>query len=109
VSATGQRSTRLRPHPDRVQLISGSLDGEELTYQIVWDMIALNVCIYFILMVAVVAESVENLRKIQMRQLPAYLFWRRALSPQFDYCANRRACVPDNRLPTQNLIVACNV
>src|SRR5258707_1505875 len=72
-------------------------------------MIALNVCIYFILMVAVVAERVENLRQIQMRQLPAYLFWPRPLSPQFDYCANRRARSPDNRLPTQNLIVASNV
>jgi hypothetical protein len=72
-------------------------------------MIALNVCIYFILMVAVVAERVENLRKIQMRQLPANLFWARTQSPQFDYCADWGARAPDNGLPTQNLIVAGNV
>src|SRR5258708_7095076 len=44
-----------------------------------------------------------------MRQLLAYIFWPRPLSPQFDYCADWSARAPDNRLPTQNLIVARNV
>ena len=72
-------------------------------------MIASYVRIYFILMVAVIAERVKNLCQIQMGQLPANLFWPGALPPQFDYCSNRRARAPDDGLSTENQIVASNV
>lgn len=63
----------------------------------------------FVLVVAVVTQRVKNLRQIEMRQMPANIFWRRALSPQFYYRPNGCPRAPDDWLATQNLIAAGDV
>ena len=62
-----------------------------------------------VLVVAVVAQRIKNLRKIKMRQMPENIFWRRALSPQLDYRPNGCPRSPNDWLATQNLLAASDV
>jgi hypothetical protein len=88
---------------------SSSPAGAQVIGQFVRNAIALDMRIDLVLVIAVVTQRVENLSQTQMRQMPANIFWRRGLSPQFDYRSDGCPRSPDNWLATQNLIAASDV
>ena len=59
--------------------------------------------------VAVVTESIENLRQREMRQMPRNLFRGNTLSPEFDYRPHRRSRVSNDRFTAEDLVVRNNV
>lgn len=70
------------------------------------DAIALDVRIDFVLVVAVITQRIEDLRKGLVWQALGDLFRRRAHSPYFYDCSNRRACAFDDWFTAQNLFVS---
>ena len=52
--------------------------------QLIWDSVALDVSIYLVLMIAVIAESIKHLSQRQVRKAVGYFFGRDTKSPHFD-------------------------
>jgi hypothetical protein len=78
-------------------------------YQLVRNPVLLDQRVDRVLVVAVVAEGIENLRQRQVRQVARDGLGENALSPQFDDGMDRRTCSLDDRLAAENGIAADDV
>ena len=73
------------------------------------DTVSFYVSIDLCGVVAVVTESIENLRQREMRQMPRNLFRGNTLSPEFDCRPHRRSRVSNDRFTAEDLVVRNNV